>query len=90
MFADRSLCNCPLRGSIQQMSETNAETHSQTLKLEEGLRNSEEIETPQDDQQSQLTWTLGNSKTGPPTKEHTGHGPSPPPTDDDICSRCVA
>ena len=39
--------------------------------LEEGSRALEGIGTPQEDQQSQLTWNLGGSETEPPTTEHT-------------------
>jgi hypothetical protein len=35
------------------------------------------IGAPQEDQQSQLTWTLGALKSEPPTKEHTRAGPGP-------------
>jgi hypothetical protein len=38
------------------------------------------IETPQEDQQSQLIWILGISESEPPTKEHTQAGPRPPHT----------
>lgn len=37
MFADWSLHNCPLRGSIQQLTETDVDTYSQTLEGGEGL-----------------------------------------------------
>ena len=37
----------------------------------EGLQAPKEIGIPQEDNQSQLTWTLGLSETEPPTKEHT-------------------
>jgi hypothetical protein len=33
------------------------------------------IGTMQEDQQSQLTWTLGSSETEPPTKGHAEAGP---------------
>ena len=46
--------------------------------LGEGLRTLKEIGTPQEDEQSQLTWTLGLSETEPLAKEHTQAGPSPP------------
>jgi hypothetical protein len=59
--------DCPLRGFIQQVTQTDADTHSQTL---DGAWGSYErtggtttapkgIRTPQEDQQSQLTQTLG-------------------------------
>jgi len=41
----------------------------------EGLQAWKGIGTPQEDQQSQLTWALGRiSETEPPTKEHTWAG----------------
>ena len=58
--------NFPLRGSTQQLTQTNADTHSQTMdgawillwenrRKDCGLKG---IGTPQEDQQNQLTWTL--------------------------------
>ena len=47
--------------------------------LGEGLKNLEWIGTPQEDQRSQLTWTLeGHLDTEPPTKEHTLAGARSP------------
>lgn len=63
--------DCPLRGSTQQLTEADAETHRQTLneawgllwkELGEGLKTLKGVETPQEDQPSQLTWTLGGSQ----------------------------
>jgi len=46
--------------------------------LEEGLRDPEGIGTPQEDQKSQVNWTLGGlPETEPPTKMHSSAGPSP-------------
>ena len=59
--------NCPLRGSTQQLTDTDGYTQS-NIRLSSGslveglgeeLRNLEGIETPQEDQQGQVTWTLG-------------------------------
>ena len=71
MLADRSLAWLSSESSTQQLSEINAETHSQTLdkslgnlveELGEGLRDLKEIGTPQEDQQNQLMWTVGASQ----------------------------
>ena len=51
-----------------------------TEKLREGLRDPKNTGTPQEDQQSQLTFTLGISASEPPTKEHTQAGPRSPCT----------
>jgi hypothetical protein len=53
---------------------------------EEGLWDTKGIETPQEDQPSQLTWTLGLSKSEPPTKGHTQTGPRPPTHIQQECS----
>jgi hypothetical protein len=58
---------CPLRGSVQQLTQTDTETHSQTLdglgdsngRIGGGLKTLKGIETPQEDKQDQQTWTLG-------------------------------
>ena len=58
---------CPLRHSTQQLTHTDAKTHSKTVdgawetygKGGERIVVLEGIENPQEDQQSQLTWTLG-------------------------------
>jgi hypothetical protein len=61
---------CHLRGFIQQMMETDAETHSQTLDRAQGilwksqgwkgrLKELEGSRIPQEDLQSQLTWAKG-------------------------------
>jgi hypothetical protein len=45
------------------------------------LRALKGLGTPQEDQQTQPTWTLGGlSETEPPTKEHTQARPRPPCT----------
>jgi hypothetical protein len=71
MLADRSLAWLSSESSTQQLSEINAETHSQTLdkslgnlveELGEGLRDLKEIGTSQEDQQNQLMWTVGASQ----------------------------
>jgi hypothetical protein len=59
----------PLRVSIQQLTEADAETHSQTLGRVHGVlwkswgkdwgRGGKGTGTSQEDQQTQLTWTLG-------------------------------
>jgi hypothetical protein len=48
--------------------------------LGERLKDLKRIETPQEDQQSPLTWTLGGGiiETEPATKEHTWTRPRPP------------
>jgi len=56
-----------LRGSTQQLTQTDADTHSLTVvgawglmeEWDEGWQTSEGIGTPQKDQQSQLDRTLG-------------------------------
>ena len=48
----------------------------------EGLRDPKEKETPQEDQQSQLTWTLGGS-------QRLNHQPGTYMGSLNICSRCV-
>jgi hypothetical protein len=45
--------------------------------LGERLRAPKGIGISQEDQQTQLTWTLGLSEIKPPTKEHTQAGPRP-------------
>jgi hypothetical protein len=87
--------SCPLRGSTQQLTETDAETHSQPLHRAqevlwgswgEGLRNPEGIRTSQEDQQSQLTWTFGGSqRLNHQPKTNTWVGPRSP-----AHSRCAA
>ena len=58
---------CPLRGSTQQLTQKDADTHSQTW-MEIGysygriggrIVTLNETRTLQEDQHSQLTWTLG-------------------------------
>ena len=68
-LTDRRLTGacCPLRGSTQQLTDTDADTYSQTLdgfwellsKVGgEGLRTKKEIGMPQEKEQSQLAWTF--------------------------------
>jgi hypothetical protein len=45
--------------------------------LREGLRAPKEIEAPQENQQSQLTWTPVESQRLTPTNKHTWAGPAP-------------
>ena len=60
--------SCPLRGSTEQLTQTDIETQRQTVdgaweifmeKQEEKLQAPKGIRTPQEDQQS-LTWTFGD------------------------------
>jgi hypothetical protein len=51
--------DCSLRGSTNQLTETEAKTNSQTLGESYGRVGGRiELETPQEDQQSQLNWIL--------------------------------
>jgi hypothetical protein len=56
-----------LNSKLKTTSETDTETHSQTLEspvkeLEEGLKDWKTTGTSQEDQQSKLTWTIGWSQ----------------------------
>ena len=62
MLADRSM----FFERIQQLTQTDTHTHSLTvdealglLWKEEGLKSPKGIGTPQEDQQSQLSWIVG-------------------------------
>jgi hypothetical protein len=70
-YAYRQEHNCPLRDSTQQLTETVADTHNQTLNGGQGLlwkswgerlKALKGIGTPQDDQQRQLTRPLGATR----------------------------
>lgn len=57
--------SCPLRGFTQQLTETDAETLSQTIAVVvfgEELRDPWRTVFSQEEQQSQITWTLGGSQ----------------------------
>lgn len=45
--------------------------------LREGSKALKGMGTPQEDQQSQLTWLFGLSDTEPPSKEYKGAGAKP-------------
>jgi hypothetical protein len=63
--------NCPLRGFIQQQMETDAETPQPNISYSVGslvqewgaeFSKLERLRMPQEDPQSQLTWTYGGSQ----------------------------
>lgn len=67
VFADRSLAQLSFERLHPALTETDAETQSQTIniaieELGEGLKSSKGIGTLQEDQESQLTWTLRGSQ----------------------------
>jgi hypothetical protein len=66
----------------QTQTPTNSGWSLGTLKeeYEEGLWVPKAIGTPQEDQQSQLTWTLGDLRDWSLTKKHTQARPGPPCT----------
>jgi hypothetical protein len=84
-----SILAAPLRGSPQRLTETDADTHK-TLEnlgwrlgipveeLGEGLKDLNEMATPQEDKQCQPTWTPETPRRLSHQPGYTGAGPRPP------------
>jgi hypothetical protein len=80
-------------GNQCRLPQPNIKWGSESLVEEvgQGLEELKKIRTPQEDQQSLLTWTSGGlPETEPPTKEQAWTGPTPFHAALHICSRCVA
>ena len=85
---------CPLRGSTDQLILTYADTHNQTMdgawallgRIGGRIAAPKWIETPQENQVYQLTWSLGYSETEPQPKNIIELGYA----SQHVCSTCVS